>query len=602
MAFDPGLGDRDTVISFEDVSFNYRYAERPALNGINLNIRRGEIVAVTGPTGAGKTTLCLCTNGLIPNSYPGQFGGKVTVCGVDTSETAVAELAKQVGMVFQDPECQLFGLTVEEEIAFGPENHGMPRDEMRSNVAWALERTRTTQSRSKSPYELSGGQKQRVAIASALALKPTILVLDEPTSELDPVGKREVFEVITELKRLESITILLVEHEAEFIAEFADRVVLVYEGQILLDEPPHRFYAQVEELSRKGIRVPEVSSLGSRLIRSRLWKEPTPILMDDAERRCRSLVAESESLPQSTSSGRGEGPPLAAPPAIETIDLHYVYPDGTTALRGIDLRIDQGEFVCIIGQNGSGKTTLAKHFNGLLRPSKGRVLINGRDTKGLSTAELAHFVGYVFQNPDHQIFSNTVAEEVAFGPKMLGLSEVQVRDAVEQALETVGITHLMNEHPMFTSRGERQLIAIASVIAMRQPIIVIDEPTTGQDARHSGQLLALMKRLVEEGLTIVAITHDMRLVAAHHGRTVALLDGRILVDGETRAVFSHPEILAASFVEPPQIAQLSLSLRDVGFGVSLTVDEFYDQILDLTGSNPVNVDLTSASRGGSQDG
>jgi energy-coupling factor transporter ATP-binding protein EcfA2 len=552
------------TLEIENLWFKYPASKEWILKSVNLTLESGEFLAITGPTGAGKSTLCFTLNGIIPHNLTGDFRGTVKVLGVDTFSSKVAELAKHVGMTFQDPESQLFGLTVEEEVAFGLENFGISQSEMEERISWALNVVRLQDLRNKSPYELSGGQKQRVAIASSLVLRPEILVMDEPTSELDPVGKAEVFSVIEKLRKDFDISIVLIEHETEEIAKFADRIILMLDGKITIDAPPTEYFEQLDLLRSCGIKVPQVTELAHSLRAEDLWPKHIPITFEDAVATAQAIFHNSHGS-NSSIFGRTkielyDKMVVEHQPIITMRNLVYRYPDGTTALNDVNLTIFKGEYIAIIGQNGSGKTTLVKHFNGLLKPTEGQVIVDDLDTRKVTTAELARKVGYAFQNPDHQIFSDTVENEILYGPRNLGFTESKMNEVLESSLHLLKLEHLRTEHPLFTSRGERKAITIAAVLAMDPDVIILDEPTTGQDWRNNVSILDVLDGLNRQGKTIIIVTHDMRLVAERAKRTIVMTKGKILLDLPTREAFSRPQILERAFIKPPQITQFSQCL------------------------------------------
>lgn len=548
----------------------------PVLKGINLRIDAGEFVAIMGRTGAGKTTLCLTLNGIIPHSTGGVFQGCVRVFGLDTRMCEVATLASTVGVVLQDPESQFFNMTVEDEVAFGPESQGLPPDLIAERVEWALQVVEMLPYRRRSPFQLSGGEMQRVAIASVLAMRPRVLVLDEPTSGLDPLGKAEVFRVVRRLKE-QGITIILVEQDADRIAEFADRVIVLEDGCIVADGSPQDLFTQVERMERAGVAVPQVSELAARC--NRLWQVDWRFVC--IKQACTALAQRLLSAP---------GAVLPSDIRLRTCRVHhsdktairverlwYQYNREIVALRDVSLDIPAGAFVAILGQNGSGKSTLAKHFNGLLKPTRGHVYVNGEDTARRNVGDLARVVGYVFQNPDHQIFCPTVWEEVAFGPRNLGLDAQAVQRRVEETLERFGLTAHAEKPPALLGFGLRRKVALAAVCAMRPEVLILDEPTTGLDWASALDLMALVDELHAAGHTIVMITHDMRLAVMFAEQVLVLHEGRVLLYGDTHWVFSQRDVLNKARLEPPQIAQLAACLHEQGFAIRsdvLTVDEF----------------------------
>jgi len=545
------------------------------LTGVNLKVERGEFISIMGPTGAGKTTLSLALNGLVPHSTGGLFGGDVIVAGLNTKEYPVARLSSQVGIIFQDAESQLFNMTVEDEAAFGPESLGLPRVEIKERVDWALAAVGMAAHKERSPFHLSGGQKQRVAIAAMLAMLPPILVLDEPTAGLDPAGKAEVFDVIQKLQRNREMTIIMVEQESAKIAEFSDRVAILHEGQIALLGPPGEIFSKVDLLHGLGVAVPQVSELAARLNAS--WgTRHVFTTLDDASRSLAPKEIAAGARAGQTSSGLEKREiPSAEAPCIRVRDLWYRYNGNTTALRGLDLEIAAGDFVAFIGQNGSGKTTLVKHFNGLLKPARGSVQIHGQETAGLSVGQLARQVGYVFQNPDHQIFNATVRKEIAFGPKNLGLSAGEIDERVAETLALFRLEAYADAPPALLGYGLRRKVGVASVYAMHPPVFILDEPTAGLDWQGTRELLLLLTDMNDRGHTILLVTHDMRIVAEYAHRTVILHEGQLLAYGETCSVFRHSHLLTGARIEPPQITQLAHRLSPWGMpGNLLTVDAF----------------------------
>jgi energy-coupling factor transport system ATP-binding protein len=550
-----------------------------------------------GPTGVGKTTLCLTLNGIVPQSTGGIFKGNVIVGGFNTKEHPVPRLASRVGIVFQDPESQFFNMTVEDEVAFGPESLGIAPAEIRERIAWALDVVQMSDFRHRSPFQLSGGQKQRVAIAAILAMKPDILVLDEPTSGLDPIGKFEVFRVIQELKRRERITIVLVEQEAEKIAAFSDRVAVLHEGRIAMVDVPQAIFGQVDLMHEIGLGVPQVSELaacfnarcGTRYTftmfedaytvltsKNTDCLRPAPAGSPDPAAWRRDLTIPLEQNGEQHPEGRLSKLANLESPIVHVRDLWYQYTEAIVALKGVSLDVEDGDFVAIIGQNGSGKTTLVKHFNGLYKPAQGQVVVDGQDTRDLSVGELARTVGYVFQNPDYQIFCATTREEIGFGPRNLGLAGDELEDRVEEALAYFGLAEYADSPPAVLGFGTRRKISVAAVYAMRPRVFVLDEPTTGLDWKSTMNLMRAIQALNELGHTIILVTHDMKIVCQFAHRVLVLHDGRVLMYDDTRTVFKHSEMLNETRIEPPQITALAGKMAPLGMPEDvLTVDEFY---------------------------
>jgi energy-coupling factor transporter ATP-binding protein EcfA2 len=562
----------DEVIRVRDLWWRYELGQDWALKGIDLTVRRGEFLVIVGPSGAGKSTLCLTLCGMIPHFSRGYYKGEVMIIGRETRKMKLSEITRKVGIVFQDPDTQFVTMSVEDEIAFPLENHGVPRQEMIERVRRTMEITRIIELKDKYPHELSGGQKQRVAIASILALEPEILILDEPTSDLDPVGKSEVFSMLAELKRA-GRTIILVEHNTEEAAKYADRVVLLRDGKIIMEGPPRKVFEEVESIKSAGVYPPQVTELAYTLSTRYGVRGELPITLEECLEWLRELnarIVTPNRLERSPTGVKGES-------IISLKDVSYSYPDGTAALRDVTLEFARGEFTAIIGQNGSGKTTLVKHIVGLLQPTVGEVRIFGKKTSEMSIKEIATKVGYVYQNPDHQLFCQTVYEECAYGLRNLGLSEPEIRRRVSEILGRVGLQGLEKVDTFLLGKGQRQRLAIASTLVMNPEVIIVDEPTTGQDMSQSTSIMELLASLHREGRTVLIVTHNMRLVAEYAERVVVMQAGRVVLDGDVRTVFSQVEKLREALITPPQITQLGQLLS--GDSVTpLTVEEMADMI------------------------
>jgi cobalt transport protein ATP-binding subunit len=568
-------GDRQHPLVYDRITYAYRGGEE-AVRDVSIRLEEGGVVLVTGPSGAGKTTLCRAANGLIPHEFKGRLKGNVTIAGrYDSRKLSVSALSKIVGVLSQDPETQLFNPTVEEEIVFGACNYGLPVETIRERTERLLELTRLKRHRRKNPHNLSGGQQQSCALASILAFDPLVLVLDEPTSNVDPVGSQQVLELVARLAREENRTTLLVEHKIEELADLVDEMIVLHEGEILHRGPVREVLEHVEYIDSVGLSVPQVTLLCAKL-RSAGWPiERLPIGIDEAVEVLAPLIDRKalsrapQLPPRRVQHGEEEV-------VVDIRDLVYIYSDGTRALSGVDLEIRRGEFVGILGQNGSGKTTLVKHLNGLLKPTGGTVTVAGLDTRKATIAEMAQAVGYIFQNPDSQIFKMKVEDELAFGPQNVGLSEEEVAKRVKEAAKDLEISHLLEKNPFFLSKGEKQRIAVAAVMAMKPDILVLDEPTTGQDFKRAREIMDLAVRLHGEGQTVIVITHDMNLAAEYCDRVVIMEWGRVLLDAPTREAFLARKKLESSSLRPPQVTALgeALGYREAW----LTVDEAVEML------------------------
>jgi energy-coupling factor transport system ATP-binding protein len=550
-------------VALEAVSFTYTDGERPALTRINFTAAAGEMVGVMGASGAGKSTLAKCLNRIVPEFEGGAFTGVVRIGGRSLDGARVCEVAPRVGMVFQDFEAQLFSTNVAHEVAFAMEQIGMEREEMVRRIGPALEAVGLAGFEHRDPTSLSGGEKQRLAIASVLALSPSVIVLDEPTTDLDPEGKAEIFALIRSLRE-QGFSLIVIEHEAE-VLRGADRLVLLREGEIIAEGAPHDLMTRLELLEQCGVHPPDLNRV---LAKSGIAAHGASV--DEAEALIRralpNLVAARPSSASTDESSRDAAPANGANPLVEVRALSFNYPDGPPVLDSIDLRIAPGEFVAIIGQNGSGKTTLAKHLVGLLHPTAGAVMLNGRDRTAMRPAETAAEVGYVFQNPDHQIFAATVEDEVAFGPRNFNLAPDEIQRRCDEVLRAVGLQDARALDPFLLSKGERQRLAVASVLALRPRLLILDEPTTGLDYREQRRMMALVTELNREGIAIVMITHTPWLVAEYARRVVLIRRGRKLYDGGVREFFTRDELLASSSFRAPEATELSRRFGTVALG------------------------------------
>jgi energy-coupling factor transport system ATP-binding protein len=516
-------------------------------SGLNLSVRRGERLAILGPSEAGKSTLALCLNGLIPRMVKGDFQGRVELAGQPLTGRRPRQVAAAAGLLFQDFEAQLFCSRVDAEVAFGPENLALPRDEIRRRLKQALGLVGLAGLEHRDPVTLSGGQKQLLALAAVLALEPQVLILDEPTTDLDPLRVEDLLAALDRLCRDRDLTLILLGEDFR-LARHATRVVLLHQGAIAADGPAARIACQVELCRRLGLRPPELPALFHDLGESRL-----PLTLAEAEAFARAanwrprepLVAEP--------------PPPPGPEVISLEEVSFAYPGGPPVLDRVSLRFTQGELAAILGPNGSGKTTLLLLLRGLLKPSAGRL----RQAPGLR-------VGYVFQNPDYQIFAEEVWEEVAVGPRLLKLPAAEVERRVSRALEQVQLLNYAREDPFSLTKGQRQRLAVAAVLALAPQVIILDEPTTGLDCREQEGLFGLIRELNSQGHTIIMATHALWAAATYARRLIVVNQGRVALDGPARKVLAQEETLSRCGLTPPEVAALS---RRLGF-FALTAEEF----------------------------
>lgn len=573
------------IVSLKDVTFSYKGSKRQALRGVSLDVKEGECVAILGPTGAGKSTLACVINGTVPRFIEGKLTGDVVVDGQIPNNVGTAQMASRVGLVFGDPDTQLFGMTVEEDVAFGPANLGFDYETIMERITRAIEDMRLQGLEQRAPHRLSGGQKQATAIAGVYAMLPKIMVLDEPTSMLDPEGKARVFSIIRDLNKSFGMTIILIEQEVDDILELADRVFVMKSGEFVLGGTPEEVFAAVDELKEVGIRVPSIVEFGNLI-----GSDKTPFSVEEAVSTVKSgawnkAIVGDAPIEDRAAPGLSVGSESTqdTAPILEAVDLEFRYPLGVKALDGASLEVYPGEFVAIVGQNGAGKTTLTRHFNGLLRPSAGDIRLFGKSVLNEPTASLCATVGYVFQNPDEQLFCDTVEDELRFGPMNIGMDKDRMEESVRDILLDIGLDKYRQVWPRYLTKGERQRLALASVVAMEPEILIVDEPTTGLDWLESLQILDYLERLrKEKGKTILIITHDMNIVSLYAKRVVVMANGRVVGEGTPREVFSQPKLMELAYLRRPQIADLSDTLWGE---VLLTPHEAADRLKRSSSTN-----------------
>jgi energy-coupling factor transport system ATP-binding protein len=551
----------DIIACLENVSYQYPRSTEPVLSEINLSIQKGEFFGLIGPTGAGKTTFCCALNGIVPQFYGGRFFGKIEIAGLDTLEHPISVLAKHVGQVFEDPETQLIATSVENEIAFALENLKVPREEIMRRIPRVLEMVRLEGTEKKHPAELSGGQKQRLAIAAALAAQPDLLILDEPTSQLDPVGADEVFSTVAELNKELGMTILMCSHASEEMAEYASRIGLLSNGMLQSVGKPEEIYADIPLLINNNLRVPQVASTFYSIKQKDIQVPSIPVRLEEGKQVLSELITKNNQL--TTPDLKEEPVHKEGQPLIQIKDLEHTYPDGTKALHGVSLDIHTGEYLLIIGQNGAGKSTLVKHFLNLLKPTGGTVVINGIDSKKLTVSALAANIGYIAQNPDNQIFNMTVWDEVSFALKNLKFSKQEIETRTEESLKSMGLYEYKDRHPLSLPKGDRARVVIAAILAMEPDTIIFDEPTTGQDFRGAHYILDISRKLHEMGKTVVVITHHLYLMPDYAERVIVMGKGTILLDAPIRQAYFDTEKLNSTYLTPPQAVLLSIKLSEL---------------------------------------
>ena len=565
------------LIEIKDLCYTYPQAESPAIKDINLTINKGEFILLTGPSGCGKTTFCRALNGLIPKFYNGEMTGQVIVNGLDTVEHSTMELSQHVGLIFQNPDNQIFALTVEKDIAFGLENLGKSKETMYKEIDWAADVTGIQALRHRATHELSGGQKQRLTIASVLAMHPSIIVMDEPTSFLDPVGAEHIFNVLDQLNKELGITIIIIEHRIDIAAKYVDRIIVFDRGEVRSDGAPVDILSK-EDTRLLGVGIPRILTLAKRFKNDEIFSPP-PLTANQFYEDIFSMLPEKtgkidNKLPFDLQELSGEH---HHKPLIKTKGLYFDYPGNVHALKGVDLTIHQGDYVAIMGENGAGKTTLVKHFNGLLRPKDGKVFFEGEDISEKSVAQLARKIGLVFQNPDDQLFEETVEKEISFALRNFGVKASLIEKRVNWSLNLLDINQYREKSPFTLSGGERKRVALASVLAWDPDVLVLDEPTIGQDYGQKERLRHFLMQLRTQGKTVVIVTHDVEFVAESQPRIVLMAGGKVITEGATKQIMMNKEVLEQCSVAQPEITRLFSRLCDHGIPEDVVdVDEAYD--------------------------
>ncbi len=543
---------KSPVISFKDFSFQYRAQKKPTLTGINLDIYPGEKVLIAGPSGSGKSTLAGCINGLNPFSNPGECKGTLTVDGVDAPHSSIFELSAHVGTVLQDPDGQFIGLTVGEDIAFALENSCTPQDEMHAITRHAAELVGIENHLDYAPHELSGGQKQRVSLAGVMVDQVKILLFDEPLANLDPAAGKQAIELIDEIQKKTGTTILIIEHRLEDVLwRNVDRIVLVNDGTILADLTPDELLS-TSLLSDNGIREP-LYVTAMRYAGIEITKEKKPahvdsVVLDGTDRKKLKEWFEAQPLPKD----EGEREKL-----LEVNHLNFGYTKGQQTLRNVSLSIDKGEMVSIVGRNGAGKSTFSKLICGFEDPDSGEVMFHGKDLLKENIRHRAKYIGYVMQNPNQMISKTMIYDEVALSLQKAGLPETEIRQKVEDTLKICGLYPFRNWPVSALSFGQKKRVTIASVLVQDPELIILDEPTAGQDFKHYTEIMEFLRKLNERGVTVVMITHDMHLMLEYTPRALVFSDGQLIADRRASEVLCDPELIERAALKETSLFTLA---------------------------------------------
>ena len=546
------MAAKTPIISFKNFSFQYRAQKKPTLQDINLDIYPGERVLIAGPSGSGKSTLAACINGLNPFSNPGECTGTLMVDGVDAPHSSIFDLAGHVGTVLQDPDGQFIGLTVGEDIAFSLENNCTPQPEMKEIVQHAAELVGIENHLGFAPHELSGGQKQRVSLAGVMVDDVKILLFDEPLANLDPATGKQAIELIDTIQQKTDTTVLIIEHRLEDVLwRNVDRIVLVNEGRILADMRPDDLLSG-SLLAENGIREPlYLTAMRYAGIAVTPEKHPAHInsvVMDKADTARLHSWFQAEPLP---------APKPAPEPLLEVRDLCFGYNKGQHTLQNVSFSIGKGEMVSIVGRNGAGKSTLSKLICGFETQDSGEIYLNGKDLKDENIRRRAKHIGYVMQNPNQMISKTMIYDEVAMALQGSGLTEEQIREKVDDTLKVCGLYPFRNWPVSALSFGQKKRVTIASVLVQDPELILLDEPTAGQDFRHYTDIMEFLQGLNTRGVTVVMITHDMHLMLEYTPRALVFCDGQLIADRSASAVLCDPELIERAALKETSLYTLA---------------------------------------------
>ena len=560
---------KSPIISFKNFSFQYRAQKKPTLKEINLDIYPGERVLIAGPSGCGKSTLAGCINGLNPFSNPGECSGELIVDGVDAPKSSIFQLSAYVGTVLQDPDGQFIGLTVGEDIAFALENSCMPQDEMHEITRHAAELVGIQDHLDYAPHELSGGQKQRVSLAGVMVDQVKILLFDEPLANLDPATGKQTIELIDEIQEKTDTTVVIIEHRLEDVLwRDVDRIVLMGDGKILADLHPDELLS-TRLLEENGIREPlyltALRYAGVELVPAKKPAHVDSVVINEADRK--KMTDWFWSRPAAEAEKEHE-------PLLEVRNLTFGYERGRQTLRDVSLTIHKGEMVSIVGKNGAGKSTFSKLVCGFETPDSGEILFQGRNLLQENIRHRAKHIGYVMQNPNQMISKTMIFDEVALSLRNMGKSEEEIREKVEETLKVCGLFPFRNWPVSALSFGQKKRVTIASVLVQDPELIILDEPTAGQDFRHYTEIMEFLRGLNEKGVTVVMITHDMHLMLEYTPRALVFADGRLIADRSAAAVLCDPQLIRQAALKETSLFTLANQL-----GIS-PAEEFVQRFIE----------------------
>lgn len=551
-----------SYLNITNLTVSYPYQRKKVLNGIDLRIDKGEKVLILGPSGGGKSTLALTLNGIIPKSIEADMSGTVTVDGNQPLEMNFRQASERVGILFQDPDTQFCMLTVEDEMVFGLENQCLSKEEIQKRVENSLELTGLTKWRRTQISELSGGLKQKLGLACLIAMDPEILILDEPTANLDPASTEEMFQLFTDLSQRLNKTLIFIEHKLDDLLYLIDRtIVLGADGSIFADRHPREvFDLHFSEITQQGIWVPQICKAAKEAEKNgKVWSR-FPLTMEEfkSEITSSSIIQADKRMPAHVQ--QSSGVEKMALLQVKNLSFSYKYHQ---VLNNVNFSVNSGDFAALIGPNGAGKSTLSKLLLQFLKPANGSIFFFDSPIEKLRSRSLMQKVGYVFQNPEHQFICDTVEQELAYGFKVLGWGEEKWKERVEDLLHQFKLTEQRQHNPFALSQGQKRRLSVASMLTNDQQLLVLDEPTFGQDYVNTKVIMDLLKTLNQEGKTILMITHDMELVAEYANKVILLNEGSIAYEGDVPRLFEQKELLVASSMKVPLSYRMRQLTRDL---------------------------------------
>lgn len=560
------MNEQKGNVVLENFNFTFPGKEEPFLKNISMFINKGEFTVIVGPSSCGKSTLGLCLVGLYPNILGGEVQGKIEIGGLSLKGAETEEIATKAGIVFQDPDSQFCNLFVEEEIAFGAENLLIKKEEIIERVNKYLKFVNLEGFNLRRTSELSGGQKQRIAIASVLSMEPEILILDQPTANLDPTGKREIFETLFKLNQETGITLILIEHQIDELIKYVDKLIIMQKGQIIMQGEPRKLLEkECHCLEQCGLWVPEVSRVGYAMQKSGLKIKKFPISPEELVESIKENLlplkktfSEKRIIDSLSNEENNEN-------IIEVENLVFSYPRKPNTINDISFNIKKGSITAIMGENGSGKSTLSMLLIGLLKPDSGKILLNNMDISKEKVSKICSQIGYVFQYPEHQFITTKVRDEIAYGLKNANISQEETNNLIDATLRIVELDGLDERHPLTLGMGEKRRLSIATMIVKEPKVLILDEPSAGLDYKNCEHMMTIIKNMHDEGVAIIMITHTTYLVAKYVEDILLMNKGKLVFCGKTKDLFRKLDLINTNAIEKPEILKTCELLKGTGY-------------------------------------